>query len=86
MAAEVLRNFGEAMAEAPDDVGAAVVLASGPREDFIPQPVRGQPICLVGLIHAGPIEAGEDGYGRCARSARRPWTWSARSRTSPSSR
>ena len=59
MAPEVLRNFRRVMADQPDEVCSAVVLASAPHEDFIPEPVRGHPICLVSLCFACAVEAGE---------------------------
>src|SRR3954470_13837848 len=60
MAGAVLRNFREAMAQAPDEVGSAVALLTAPHDEFVPEPVRGQPV--VGLIvsYAGPVEEGAE--------------------------
>jgi FAD/FMN-containing dehydrogenase len=60
MAAAALRNFGAVMADAPDEVGAGIVLLTAPPEEFVPEAVRGQP--AVGLIacYAGPVEAAEE--------------------------
>jgi FAD/FMN-containing dehydrogenase len=54
MAAEVLRNFREAMKSAPDEVGAGVALITAPPHDPIPEPVRGQPVVMVVACFAGP--------------------------------
>ncbi len=60
MATGVLRNFRQVMAEAPDEVGAGVCLLTAPHEEFVPEPVRGQPVVGVVLCHAGQVEEGED--------------------------
>jgi FAD/FMN-containing dehydrogenase/pimeloyl-ACP methyl ester carboxylesterase len=59
MAAAVLRNFRDAMADAPDEVGAGVALITAPHHDFVPEPVRGQPVVGVLVCHAGPVEQAE---------------------------
>jgi FAD/FMN-containing dehydrogenase len=59
MAAAVLRNFRDAMADARDEVGSGVALLTAPHHDFVPEPVRGQPVVGVILCYAGPVEAGE---------------------------
>jgi FAD/FMN-containing dehydrogenase/pimeloyl-ACP methyl ester carboxylesterase len=60
MAAAVLRNFDEVMADAPDEVGAGVVLLTAPPEEFVPEPVRGQPVVGMVVCYAGPVEEGEE--------------------------
>ena len=60
MAADVLRNFREFMASAPDEVGAGVAMITAPPEEFIPEPVRGQPVVGVVVCYAGPVEEGEE--------------------------
>jgi len=59
MAAAVIRNFRDFMAGAPDEVGGAVALVTAPNEEFVPEPVRGQPVVGVVLCYAGSPEAGE---------------------------
>ncbi len=59
MATAVLRNFRDVMASAPDEVGAGVVLLTAPHADFVPEPVRGQPVIGVVLCYAGPLEQAE---------------------------
>jgi FAD/FMN-containing dehydrogenase len=60
MAADVLRNYRDVMADAPDGVGGAVDLASAPPEEFVPEPLRGQPAAGVAVVYAGPIDEGEE--------------------------
>ena len=59
MAAAVIRNFRDFMANAPDEVGGAVALVTAPNEEFVPEPVRGQPVAGVVLCYAGSPEEGE---------------------------
>ena len=59
MAGDVLRNFRDVMAAAPDEVGSGVALLTAPHEEFVPEPVRGQPVVGVILCYAGPPEEGE---------------------------
>ena len=60
MAAGVLANFSDVMAEAPDEVGSGVALLTAPPEEFVPEPVRGEPIAGVIVCYAGPPEDGEE--------------------------
>jgi len=60
MAAAVLRNFGDVMADAPDEVGAAVALLTAPHEEFVPEPVRGHPVVGLIVCYAGSVGDGEE--------------------------
>jgi len=60
MAAGVLANFRDFMATAPDEVGAGVALITAPPEEFIPEPVRGQPVVGVIVCFTGPVQEGEE--------------------------
>ena len=60
MAAAVLRNFDEVMADAPDEVGGGVVLLTAPPEEFVPEPVRGQPVVGMVVSYAGPLDEAEE--------------------------
>ena len=64
MAATVLRNFADQMADAPDEVGSGVALLTAPPEEFVPEPVRGQPVVGVIMCYAGPVEEGEEALRR----------------------
>jgi FAD/FMN-containing dehydrogenase len=59
-AGELTRFFRDFMAEAPDEVGAAVAYISAPPLDFVPEPVRGKPVVGVVVCYAGPAEEGEE--------------------------
>jgi FAD/FMN-containing dehydrogenase len=48
MAGDVLRFFRDFMATAPDEVGGGVAFITAPPEEFVPEPVRGQPV--VGVV------------------------------------
>jgi FAD/FMN-containing dehydrogenase len=60
MAAAVLRNFRDVMADAPDEVGSGVALLTAPPREFVPEPVRGQPVVGVIVCYAGPVEEGAE--------------------------
>jgi hypothetical protein len=60
MAAAVMRNFRDVMADAPDEVGSGLALLTAPQADFVPEPVRGQPVVGVVVCYAGAIEDGEE--------------------------
>ena len=86
MAAGVLRNFRDVMADAPDAIGSGVALLTAPHEEFVPEPVRGQPVIGVIVCYAGSRGAGRGGAARrCASTGRRRSTRSSRCRTSLSS-
>ena len=67
MAAAVLRNFRDVMADAPDEVGSGVALITAPPEEFVPEPVRGQPVVGVVVCYAGPVEEGRRALRAAAR-------------------
>ena len=57
-AAGVLANFRDAMASAPDAVGAGLALVTAPPEPFVPAELRGLPAAGVIVCHPGaPAEA-----------------------------
>jgi FAD/FMN-containing dehydrogenase len=58
-AREVLHFFREFMAQAPDEVGAAVALLTAPPEPFVPEPARGKPAVGIVVCYAGELEEGE---------------------------
>jgi FAD/FMN-containing dehydrogenase len=60
MAGELTRHFRDFMADAPDEVGAAIAYISAPPLDFVPEPVRGQPVAGVVICYAGDVEEGEE--------------------------
>ena len=60
MTGAVLRHFRDFMVEAPDEVCAGCALISAPPEEFVPEPVRGQPVLGIVLCYAGPLDQAED--------------------------
>jgi FAD/FMN-containing dehydrogenase len=56
---ELLRMFRDFMAEAPDEINAAVAFVSAPPEDFVPEPVRGQPVVGLLVSYTGDPEEGK---------------------------
>ncbi len=60
MAGAVLRNYRDVMARAANEVCAGCAMISAPPEDFVPEPVRGQPVLGVVVLYAGPADEGEE--------------------------
>jgi FAD/FMN-containing dehydrogenase/pimeloyl-ACP methyl ester carboxylesterase len=60
MGAAVLRNFDRVMEQAPAAVGSGVALLTAPFEEFVPEPVRGQPVVGVVACYAGPVEEAQE--------------------------
>ncbi|HWJ81742.1 MAG TPA: FAD-binding oxidoreductase [Nocardioides sp.] len=59
-AREVLANWRDFMATAPDEVGSGVALITAPPEEFVPEPARGQPAVGVVVCYAGEPEKGAE--------------------------
>jgi len=59
MASEVLTNYRDFLTDAPDEVGGGVAFISAPPLDFVPEPVRGQPVVGVVVTYAGSVADGE---------------------------
>jgi hypothetical protein len=60
MALEVTCFFRDFMADAPDEVGGAIAYITAPPLDFVPEPVRGQPVVGIIVSFAGDPTDGED--------------------------
>jgi FAD/FMN-containing dehydrogenase len=58
-AREVLTNWRDFVADAPDAFGSGVALITAPPADFVPEPARGKPAVGVVICYAGPVEEGE---------------------------
>lgn len=63
MANDVVRFYRDFMAVAPDEVGGALAFVTAPPADFVPEPVRGQPVVGIIVTYAGPVEEGEEVLG-----------------------
>jgi FAD/FMN-containing dehydrogenase len=58
MARKLLRFWRDFMIDAPDAVGSGVAFITAPPAEFVPEPVRGQPVVGVVLCYAGDPEDG----------------------------
>ena len=50
---ELVRFWRDFMLEAPDEVGSGLAFICAPPEEFVPEPVRGQPVIGVVLCYSG---------------------------------
>jgi hypothetical protein len=55
-AAELLLAWGDHIRSAPDELGGGFAFLTAPPEEFVPVEVRGQPVCGVVVLYAGPVE------------------------------
>jgi FAD/FMN-containing dehydrogenase len=60
MARDVTCFFRDFMADAPDEVGGAIAYITAPPLDFVPEPVRGQPVVGIIVSFAGDPADGEE--------------------------
>jgi FAD/FMN-containing dehydrogenase len=58
-APELLRAWADHLRDAPDELGSGFAFITAPPEEFVPEEVRGQPVCGVVVLYAGPVEEGE---------------------------
>ncbi len=58
MATEVVTHWRDFMETAPDEVGGAVAFICAPPADFVPEPVRGQPVIGIVVSYTGDVEEG----------------------------
>jgi FAD/FMN-containing dehydrogenase len=59
-ARDLVRFYRDFVKDAPDEVGTGLAFISAPPVDFVPEPVRGQPVVGVVVCYAGPVEEGEE--------------------------
>ena len=62
MAGELVRTYREFMAAAPDEVGSGLAFITAPPEEFVPEPVRGQPVIGIVCCYAGDAADGPEAY------------------------
>ena len=55
---ELVRFWRDFMLDAPDEVGSGLAFICAPPEEFVPEPVRGQPVIGVVLCYSGDVEQG----------------------------
>ena len=71
MAGDLLRFYRDFMADAPDEVGGGMAFITAPPEEFVPEPVRGQPVVgVVVLLRRRRSRRARRRCGRCGSSAR----------------
>ena len=58
-AREVLDSYRRYVENAPDEVMTIVVLRMAPPAPFLPLEMHGQPVVIIGVCYAGPVEEGE---------------------------
>jgi FAD/FMN-containing dehydrogenase len=58
-AQDLLPFYRDFMRDAPDEVGSGLAFITAPPEEFVPEPVRGQPVIGIVCCYAGPIDEGE---------------------------
>jgi FAD/FMN-containing dehydrogenase len=58
-AAEVAAGWRDFMATAPDEVGTGLAFLTAPPEEFVPEPVRGQPVVGIVVCVVAPLEEAE---------------------------
>jgi FAD/FMN-containing dehydrogenase len=59
-AADVARVYRDLAFDAPDELGSALVLITGPPEEFVPTHLQGTTLVALALVWAGEIGDGED--------------------------
>ena len=60
VAGELVRFYRDFMADAPDEVGTGLAFITAPPEEFVPEPVRGQPVIGIVCCYSGSVEDGEE--------------------------
>jgi hypothetical protein len=60
--AELVRFYRDFMLDAPDEVCSGLAFITAPPEDFVPEPVRGQPVIGVICCYTGTVEQGEAAF------------------------
>jgi FAD/FMN-containing dehydrogenase len=59
-AVELMKAYRDFIADAPDEVGGACAVLTAPPEEFVPEPVRGEPIFSIVACYVGAVEEGEE--------------------------
>jgi FAD/FMN-containing dehydrogenase len=61
-AAEVIRAWRDYVADAPDELSTAIVILTGPPEEFVPEHLQGKPIVGLAGMYVGDLEDGEKAF------------------------
>ncbi len=62
MAGDLMRFYREFILAAPDEVCGGMAFITAPPEEFVPEPVRGQPVVGVVVLYAGDPAEGEEAF------------------------
>ena len=62
MAGDLLRFYRDFILSAPDEVCGGVAFITAPLEEFVPEPVRGQPVVGVVVLYVGDVAEGEKAF------------------------
>src|SRR5215471_9509212 len=62
MAGDLLRFYRDFILSAPDEVCGGVAFITAPLEEFVPEPVRGQPVVGVVVLYVGDVAEGEEAF------------------------
>ncbi len=60
MAGELVRFWRDYMLSAPDEVGSGMAFITAPPDEFVPEPVRGQPVVGVLVCYVGDPDQGQE--------------------------
>ena len=55
-----IRHYRDFVADAPDELGSAVVLRLAPPAPFVPESLHGKPVCAILVCYAGDVDAGRE--------------------------
>ena len=59
MGPDLVRFYRDFMEKAPDEIGTGLAFICAPPEEFVPEPVRGQPVIGIVVCCTGPVEEAE---------------------------
>jgi FAD/FMN-containing dehydrogenase len=62
MAGDLLRFYRDFILAAPDEVCGGIACITAPPEEFVPEPVRGQPVVGVVVVYVGDPAEGEEAF------------------------
>jgi hypothetical protein len=61
-AVDLLKAYRGFMEDAPDEICGGAAILCAPPEEFVPEPLRGEPVLAVIACYVGPVEAGERAF------------------------
>lgn len=59
MGPDLVRFYRDFMEKAPDEIGTGLAFICAPPEEFVPEPVRGQPVIGIVVCCTGPVDEAE---------------------------